>query len=492
MMDMSKYVQSKTSNQSRVMPSASQRQAIAQQAKVQLPKGGITRIQATNGAKQSQSSSMPPPPLPINPHSEGVSGRRDGNAFGLDYEDFDVYDESTKGSIVQVEGSQVDADTHPLRRQYEQPLNNDVSRFTNEDSEHDSEGLVEGEVEEDEEETSSTQKGILRLVNGLREHLPEVFTGDVDSYPTTTSGISEDEDRVPPPDDGLGHQNFTSRLQQKSAIAQTLWTNVANRPTDAKYSQTHRQQGRSSELGRLNNEALSRPVQHGLGDLLVREIPHYGSSAASIRKQQDIGDPNQPQPETSTQGMQLPFQQRNKSPVGSNTQHVLNESRAADDVRHGKGSSDYDGQVLFGMEYNDLVKQSFDENPRADLGAVSELFPTNSAQDIPARMKLAQKFDEDAQKLFFSSLTIDQWDEAGDWFLQQFGDVLDRLRTARRERRKIAGQYEDEVHSRHDTVESKKRGISEALSSMRSSGESVLPTPKKPKTTRDANTTSTE
>jgi len=490
-MDMSRYVRSKTSNQSRPMPSASQRQAIAQQAKVRLPKGDITDIPTTNGAKQNQSSSMPPPPLPINPHSEGVSGHGNGNAFGLDYEGFDVYDESTKGSVVQVEDSQVDADAHTLRRQYEKPLNNNFSLFPNEDSEGDSEGLVEDEAEEG-EETSSTQKGILRLVEGLRERLPEVFTGDVDSYPTTTTGISEIEDRVPSPDNGPGQQNFTSRLHQKPTSGQAAWKSLANRPTDARYSQTHRQQGRSGEPGHLNNDALSRSVQHGLGDLLIREIPHYGSTTASIRKPQDVRVLDQPQHEASTQGVQLSSQQRIKLPADSNTQQVSNESRAADDVRHGKGSSDYGDQVLFGMEYNDLVKQSFDENPRADVGAVSELFPMNSAQDIPARMKLAQKFDEEAQKSFFSSLTIDQWDEAGDWFLQQFGDVLGRLRDARRERRKIAGQFEDEVHSRHDTVESKKRGIDEALSNMRSSGESVLPIPKKPKTTRDANATSTD
>ena len=486
MMDMSKYVKSKTSNQTRVMPSASQRHAIAQQAKVQLPKTNITSVRSSNGSKQAQSSSMPPPPVPTRFNGEGVSGHEKGDAFELDYDGFEECDESTKGSMVQAHDSQVNSDANALWLQSEQHLVHEAFEYGNEESEHDSEGLVEDDVEEEEEQTSSTQKDLLRLVSGLREHRPEVFTGDVDSYPPTTSGISEgEEDRAPSPDGGFVEHNFTSQRPPAQASLPKPWTNRINRSTAARYSQIQQQQARPNEAGHQNDEALSRHVQFGLGDLPVREIPNYGSGNAPVSKPQDARQSDRPLSEVPTEAMQPPSQHRNKRPTRSSIEQVTNDSNTSAGVLHGGGSSDYDDHILFGMEYNELVTQSFDENPKIDLNAVRQLFPADSALDIPARMKMAQNFEEDAQRLFFSSLTIDQWDEAGDWFLQQFGDVLDRLRHAHRERRKIASQFEDEVHTRHDAVESKKRSISEALSSMRSSGENVLPTPKKPRTARD-------
>ena len=67
-----------------------------------------------------------------------------------------------------------------------------------------------------------------------------------------------------------------------------------------------------------------------------------------------------------------------------------------------------------------------------------------------------------------------EWEEAGDWFLERFGDIVTKIKDARKERRKLATTFDDEIRDRHESVQGKKRSIEEALAEMGKNGKSFL------------------
>jgi hypothetical protein len=89
-------------------------------------------------------------------------------------------------------------------------------------------------------------------------------------------------------------------------------------------------------------------------------------------------------------------------------------------------------------------------------------------------LRLVQKLDHDAKATFLASLSLDQWEDAGDWFLERFGETIKKLTEARKERRTLAKGFGDEIFARHQRVQTKKRTIEAAMIAMGESGMGVL------------------
>ena len=191
----------------------------------------------------------------------------------------------------------------------------------------------------------------------------------------------------------------------------------------------------------------------------------------------------------TTQNRQLP-----QDSVGRQDQHVRFDSIAErfpdqheemDDAQgHGRNSHptgeqlDYDIDQLHEMNYPDLKKEPFDVNPNAQ-----ELDNGQQQEVIADRMTAIRMMQTEAQVQFFSGLPIREWEEGGDWFLDQFSNVLKQLKDVRQQRRKAAQEYEEEIEGRFMAVGQKRKQIDVALSEMRETGDKVLQgTPKKTKT----------
>lgn len=78
------------------------------------------------------------------------------------------------------------------------------------------------------------------------------------------------------------------------------------------------------------------------------------------------------------------------------------------------------------------------------------------------------------QHEFFTRLSVDEWDEAGDWFLDKFGSVVQKLKQARRAKRDLIRQFEDEVAGREEAVRGKIEGIGKTLVELRQEGTSMM------------------
>jgi hypothetical protein len=134
--------------------------------------------------------------------------------------------------------------------------------------------------------------------------------------------------------------------------------------------------------------------------------------------------------------------------------------------------ADYDLDTLLTMEYNALKNESFDKNPRA----LDQPLPEDQLQKpLDKRLDFAQKsLDLAKQAAFFQSLPTNEWEDAGDWFLEQFGDIIKRTKEARQKKRKFAQEFEREVEKRYKHVAKMQRQVEDAMSKMKAQGEGLV------------------
>ena len=115
--------------------------------------------------------------------------------------------------------------------------------------------------------------------------------------------------------------------------------------------------------------------------------------------------------------------------------------------------------------------EPFDHSPHAQPFIVPGLPNTTALTDKLVQLNGAEA---QTQSHFFASLNIVEWEEAGDWFLDRFGDTIKRLKDVRREKRKAARAFEDEIEVRETAVNKKRTLTNAAMVEMKTSGAAVL------------------
>ena len=132
---------------------------------------------------------------------------------------------------------------------------------------------------------------------------------------------------------------------------------------------------------------------------------------------------------------------------------------------------DYDLEELYNKDYASLKGEAFDHSPHAQPYVVPDLPNTATLTEKLVHLNGAEA---QTQAHFFASLNIDEWEEAGDWFLDRFGETIKRLKDVRRDKRKAARAFEDEIEVR-ETAVSKKRALTHAaMVEMKANGAAVL------------------
>jgi hypothetical protein len=132
---------------------------------------------------------------------------------------------------------------------------------------------------------------------------------------------------------------------------------------------------------------------------------------------------------------------------------------------------DYPLDKLKEMNYLDLEQESFDVDPKA---VAPDFDGLNDNLDLEEKLSKVKKFDPEQQRQFFESLPMEQWDKSGDWFLDQFAQLMGKIRDARKAKRELATKFEKEISSRHIAVEDRRKGIVKTMEDMRSGGVNTL------------------
>jgi hypothetical protein len=139
-------------------------------------------------------------------------------------------------------------------------------------------------------------------------------------------------------------------------------------------------------------------------------------------------------------------------------QTEIRETPAEQDVQ-------IDKKRLFATAFEDLVTEPFDTQDVDD----------SIIANLSERLKdLVGIHKREEQNEFFGTLTIEQWEKAGEWLTEQQVDLSKRFVAARHERRKLSEKYESMIAERHAAVEKGKRAVDKGLEELRGSSTKML------------------
>ncbi|KAI5295105.1 hypothetical protein KEM52_002344 [Ascosphaera acerosa] len=135
--------------------------------------------------------------------------------------------------------------------------------------------------------------------------------------------------------------------------------------------------------------------------------------------------------------------------------------------------ADYPPNILRSKTFAELDAESFDYNP-APMQPIFPPQPQGPPLSLYEKLDRLRSLTEDQRRDFFSSLTMAEWEDSGDWLIEQFGELLQRTKAARRERRKVAQMFEEEIARRYALLEQESSSIKHRMNEMRSGGLDVL------------------
>lgn len=178
-----------------------------------------------------------------------------------------------------------------------------------------------------------------------------------------------------------------------------------------------------------------------------------------------VFNPQKPMlPQKPQKGAALPEQALEGSPMS----RFIDQRSPSKKRRRG---ADYDDAALKQMSFAELQNEPFDHDPTREIPQSPAKPPADNLGD---RLKFYRGKDEDIQTQFFSEMPVRDWEESGDWFLEQFGDIVRRMKEARQAKRNMVEQYETEISNREEVVRRKKENIDRKLSKLRHDGDEMM------------------
>ena len=137
---------------------------------------------------------------------------------------------------------------------------------------------------------------------------------------------------------------------------------------------------------------------------------------------------------------------------------------------------DYSLDDLAVMRFQQLNDEPFHTDPHAmdvDLPAHLACSTLEAKLDYLQSLKLYDGRNLQ-QQTFFNSLPIEEYEECGDIIVERFCHLVERFKTARRERRKAAKEFEEEVARREECVRESIHGFEKDFDRLKRSGEDVV------------------
>ena len=140
---------------------------------------------------------------------------------------------------------------------------------------------------------------------------------------------------------------------------------------------------------------------------------------------------------------------------------------------------DYDDATLKGMTYAQLKDQTWEAFPPDPEFQLPEAL---AGQDITLEQKIQHfvhlQMDQAAkckeQFSFFQQISISQWDEAGDFFVEKITQILNGLREIRRQKRHLTEEFESEIEAREKSVRNRSDRFEEQFKDMKANAQTVL------------------
>lgn len=158
------------------------------------------------------------------------------------------------------------------------------------------------------------------------------------------------------------------------------------------------------------------------------------------------------------------------TPPRSDNQHLQSSLSATSKRPHEMEDLDYPFENLCHMSFDKLVNEPFSVNDKPQSKDPKAPLDADSLAE-----KLAQfKHKAQGEQLdLFSQMSLEEWEESGDWFLEQFGLLLINMKKARKDKRALGKQYEDHITKRQEQVQAVSEGLDAEMKAMRDVGRNL-------------------
>jgi len=483
---------SATSSGGGFKPGSQRREQISADAKIKVPHtklsirpgGAISKAEGRNLPKDGDFASR-------------SLQHRFGDATSTDPYETDVeHLDDTIQSTVHVLDSQVDTQGIPYARRSADTrrLHKPASETSEDRNEDDMAGEADDDFGDDEDFTQrqldftqafeyggegfNPDQAMRDIAQGMprNDTTRSLFADSLASYPTESSGRIEDDTRQFDAD-------RLENLQGRRSLGSPAMSQRAQSPAKQQYSLSQRPMHSSIFPQAQNTTFAIDSPQHQSPAKSQYHTPGPSLSISRLRTSNEIqpanGSRRTPSPShTIGHQTQHSLHQKHESLPSdtSSTSSQLQQLPNASEASHGEPSMDYPPDVIISKKFEELEKEGFDHDPKT----ATTVQPQEPAGALSVRLSRLQSSGAKEQQKLFSSLTLDEWEEAGDWFLGQFGEILNRMKKCRKRRRTQAAELETEIAQRHRQVQKRKQYIQSALDDMRQSGSNMLnSTPKR-------------
>ncbi|TKX24714.1 hypothetical protein C1H76_3324 [Elsinoe australis] len=201
-----------------------------------------------------------------------------------------------------------------------------------------------------------------------------------------------------------------------------------------------------------------------------------GGQIDTITSRSKMGPPPTPGPTPTTK--------QNTQPNHPKKTSTLADTSSQDSASSPESSNelDYSPAELKEMDFSTLQSEAFDR-PVAQPGS-SIPFTESTEKLNEALAQACYKGDDHQQLVLLQSLSLDKWEEAGQWIIARQAELLTKMTKLRREKRAQALEFEKEILARHEVVGKRKALLDEKIAGVKKAGIAVLAvgTPKKNKT----------
>ncbi|KAF8855277.1 hypothetical protein BDZ45DRAFT_507997 [Acephala macrosclerotiorum] len=212
---------------------------------------------------------------------------------------------------------------------------------------------------------------------------------------------------------------------------------------------------RSSQMEDLEDEHL-RPED----ELDIREPEAEVMPENDMLEEEDFETPSN-SPRKNRRAQEPPSSQpgpRVEKPAAANPKIVTPE---------------YSDAELLKMSYAQLEKEPWEKADESKSFQLSKpLKPTSLLKDKMEHYVAEE--EQDAQVAFFKQMSNTEWEEGGDWFVDQFADLMKKIKIKRVEKRAVTNKYEEEINSREKLVRGKSDNLDREFRDMRVGGEGIL------------------
>lgn len=149
---------------------------------------------------------------------------------------------------------------------------------------------------------------------------------------------------------------------------------------------------------------------------------------------------------------------------------LVNSERHAHSRKRSRATPDYDDQALSSMSHTTLQNEPFDWDP----AQAARQGHAGDAASLTDKLQQFSQQPERDQRVFFASMSMQDWEESGDWFVDRFADLMKKLKDARRDKRHTMQQFENEAFEREEAVRIRAEAIDRKLNKMRQEGQRVV------------------